>query len=89
MNGDKESPESNEATTPTPSAPSAPSTSKQKQPIRVFSTEGCCNCGAKESELWRTKTMKDGTKKKVCNGKLEAHGQVVIRANDSVRFVLQ
>lgn len=33
--------------------------------------------------------MKDGTKKKVCNGKLETHAQVMIRANDSVRFVLQ
>jgi len=72
--GDKDSPESNEATTPTPSAPSMPSTSKQK-PSSVFSTEGCCNCGAKESELWRTKTMKDGTKKKVCNGEIQVSSQ--------------
>ena len=30
--------------------------------------EGCCNCGTMESELWRTKAMKGGIKKKVCNG---------------------
>ena len=29
---------------------------------------GCSNCGAMESDIWRTKVMKDGATKKVCNG---------------------
>jgi hypothetical protein len=63
------SPDSEGAPTPTPSGPTAPSSnSKPAQKGMTTSAEGCCNCGVKESELWRTKAMKDGTKKKVCNG---------------------
>ena len=36
--------------------------------IHAPTTEGCCNCGTMQSEIWRTKSMKDGSKKKVCNG---------------------
>lgn len=50
--------------TPTPSTSAT---------IKYISTEGCCNCGTMESELWRTKAMKDGTKKKVCNGGSRSH----------------
>ena len=73
-NGNGGSPDSEGAPTPTPSGPTASSsTSKPAQkntPTTTISAEGCCNCGVKESELWRTKAMKDGTKKKVCNGEL-------------------
>ena len=58
------SPESGDAPTPTPIA----SSSAGPPTTTATTTEGCCNCGAMESELWRTKNMKDGTKKKVCNG---------------------
>lgn len=72
---DKQSTSSNDgdAPTPTPSAP--PSVIKGKGKANASATvtkstdmEGCCNCGITESELWRTKNMKDGSKKKVCNG---------------------
>ncbi|ORY26492.1 hypothetical protein BCR39DRAFT_540955 [Naematelia encephala] len=64
--------EAHNATSPTKDRPKAspartgtptPSSSHTVKP----SVEGCCNCGVTESELWRTKNMKDGTKKKVCN----------------------
>ncbi len=48
---------------PAPDTPT-PSTSTTVK----LRTEGCDNCGTLESDLWRTKTSKDGTKKKVCNG---------------------
>jgi hypothetical protein len=62
----KQSPESGGAPTPTPSAPPVASSSKA---VNAAPSEGCCNCGAMTTDIWRTKNMKDGTKKKVCNGK--------------------
>ncbi|ORX35069.1 hypothetical protein BD324DRAFT_682976 [Kockovaella imperatae] len=52
---DKQSPA---VETPTPSSTST---------ARVSTAMGCSNCGAMESELWRTKKLKDGSMKKVCN----------------------
>ena len=60
---DKPSPD-DEAPTPTPSASASVRANKAE------TVEGCCNCGTMQSELWRTKNMKDGSKKKVCNGGL-------------------
>ncbi|WVF66551.1 hypothetical protein IAT40_001291 [Kwoniella sp. CBS 6097] len=49
-------------TTPTPSAPPQPT------PRSVRNTkDGCCNCGTMVSSCWRTKKMKDGTPRKVCD----------------------
>ncbi|OCF38311.1 hypothetical protein I317_07925 [Kwoniella heveanensis CBS 569] len=49
-------------TTPTPIAPPQPT------PRSVRNTkDGCCNCGTMVSSCWRTKKMKDGTPRKVCD----------------------
>ncbi|WVR03083.1 hypothetical protein IAU60_000072 [Kwoniella sp. DSM 27419] len=54
-----------EATTPTPSAPPLP-TPRTVRPVRN-TEDGCCNCGTMVSSCWRTKKMKDGTPRKVCD----------------------
>lgn len=64
----KHSPDSGGAPTPTPIGPPAPA-SKATNAV-TDPAEGCCNCGAMTTDIWRTKNMKDGTKKKVCNGEL-------------------
>lgn len=64
----KHSPDSEGAPTPTPSGP--PGSSSKAGNAVTDPAEGCCNCGAMTTDIWRTKNMKDGTKKKVCNGEL-------------------
>ena len=62
---------------PSPAAETpTPSTSATLRPVLhpVPSSAGCSNCGATESEIWRTKVMKDGATKKVCNGEPSDHG---------------
>ncbi|WRT63204.1 uncharacterized protein IL334_000107 [Kwoniella shivajii] len=63
LDDDKERDNSPEATTPTPSAPPLLTPSKMTRNM----TEGCCNCGTMTSSCWRTKKMKDGTPRKVCD----------------------
>ncbi|KAK8844751.1 hypothetical protein IAR55_006601 [Kwoniella newhampshirensis] len=59
-NGDGDKDESPEATTPTP-------TPNKPLPELRNMRDGCCNCGTMVSTCWRTKKMKDGTPRKVCD----------------------
>ncbi|WWC57587.1 uncharacterized protein I303_100119 [Kwoniella dejecticola CBS 10117] len=53
-----------EATTPTPSNAPLPTPGRI---TRNMQADGCCNCGTTVSSCWRTKKMKDGTPRKVCD----------------------
>ncbi|WWC90197.1 uncharacterized protein L201_005130 [Kwoniella dendrophila CBS 6074] len=55
--------DSPEATTPTPSHPPLPTPGRITRNMQ----DGCCNCGTLTSSCWRTKKMKDGTPRKVCD----------------------
>nr|XP_031862058.1 uncharacterized protein CI109_002471 [Kwoniella shandongensis]KAA5529130.1 hypothetical protein CI109_002471 [Kwoniella shandongensis] len=59
-NGDGDKEDSPEATTPTP-------TPNKPLPELRNMRDGCCNCGTMVSSCWRTKKMKDGTPRKVCD----------------------
>ena len=58
------------ASKPSPGVETPMTSSTSTPRINAPTTEGCGNCGTMQSEVWRTKSMKDGSKKKVCNGEL-------------------
>ncbi|WWC67300.1 uncharacterized protein I206_101208 [Kwoniella pini CBS 10737] len=63
-NGSDDKEGSPEATTPTPSNPPLPTPGRVTKNLQA---DGCCNCGTTVSSCWRTKKMKDGTPRKVCD----------------------